>query len=79
MKDTLQLTSNQLIDLLGGTKNVAMLSKSTLPAVTQWRTNGIPEGKLIKLAASIEEKTCGLISRKTLFPHDWKKVWPELE
>jgi hypothetical protein len=79
MKDTFQLTPNQIIDLLGGTKQVSNMAKVSQAAVTHWRTGAIPEGKLVKLAASIEEKTCGLISRKTLFPHDWQKIWPELE
>lgn len=79
MKNTLQLTSNQLIDLLGGTKQVSSMAKVSQAAVTHWRTGSIPEGKLIKLAVAIEQKTCGLIGRKTLFPHEWKKIWPELE
>jgi hypothetical protein len=79
MKDTFQLTSNQIIDLLGGTKQVSSMAKVSQAAVTHWRTGDIPEGKLIKLAASIEQKTCGLINRKTLFPQDWQKIWPELE
>jgi hypothetical protein len=79
MKDTFQLTPNQIIDLLGGTKQVSTMAKVSQAAVTHWRTGDIPEGKLIKLAAAIEKKTCGLVGRKTLFPHDWQKIWPELE
>lgn len=78
MQDTFTLSDDKLIDLLGGTKAVSIMAKVSQAAVTQWRYSGIPEGKRLRLAATIEEKSKGLISRKLLFPNDWKKVWPEL-
>lgn len=31
-----------------------------------------------EMAAAIEAVTAGLVSRQTLRPDDWKKIWPEL-
>ena len=79
MTDTFNLSHNQLIDLLGGTKKVALMAKVSQAAVTHWRTTDIPEGQMIRLAAELEKKSNGLISRKTLFPNTYKFIWPELE
>ena len=79
MTDTFALSHNQLIDLLGGTKKVASMAKVSQAAVTHWRTTNIPEGQLIRLAAELEKQSHGLVSRKTLFPNNYKFIWPELE
>ncbi len=79
MTDTFNLSHNQLIDLLGGTKKVAIMAKVSQAAVTHWRTTDIPEGQMIRLAAELEKKSNGLISRQTLFPNSYKFIWPELE
>lgn len=79
MKDTFTLSHDQLIDLLGGTKKVAKMAKVTQAAVTHWRTSDIPEGQMIRLAAELEKQSHGLVSRKSLFPHSYKFIWPELE
>jgi hypothetical protein len=79
MKDTFNLSHNQLIDLLGGTKKVAIMAKVSQAAVTHWRTTDIPEGQMIRLAAELEKKSHGLVSRKTLFPNTYKFIWPELD
>jgi DNA-binding transcriptional regulator YdaS (Cro superfamily) len=31
-----------------------------------------------KIAVCIERESGGIITRKSLFPSDWEKVWPEL-
>ena len=31
-----------------------------------------------KIAVCLERESGGLITRKSLFPDDWHKVWPEL-
>lgn len=31
-----------------------------------------------KIAVCVERESGGLITRKSLFPDDWEKVWPEL-
>jgi len=79
MNDTFKLSHGQLINLLGGTKEVARMAKVSQSAVTQWRTTGIPEGQLIRLAAELEKNSYGLINRKSLFPHSFEFIWPELK
>jgi hypothetical protein len=65
-----------LIDSLGGTSEVARLTRRTTGAVSQWRDNGIPDDPRIRLAPLAEKK--GIISRKEMFPNDWHLIWPEL-
>ena len=73
------MTNSQIIDSLGGTTKVAKLCGVTLPAVSQWKLNGIPQDKLIFLAASLEKATNGEMSRKKLFPNTWQDIWTELK
>jgi DNA-binding transcriptional regulator YdaS (Cro superfamily) len=75
----MNFTDDQIISLLGGTKVVAKMCNVAPPAVTQWRTRGIPHGQLVFLAATLEKKSHGLVTRKDLFPKSWGLVWPELE
>ena len=75
---SINFTDDQIISLLGGTKKVARMCSVAPPAVTQWRTRGIPHGQLIFLAARLEQKSHGLVTRKDLFPKSWHFVWPEL-
>lgn len=44
-------TSSQIIDELGGTQSVADLCEVKPPAVSQWRTEGIPRARLMYLRA----------------------------
>ena len=67
-----------MIDLLGGTNKVARLCQVASTAVTQWRKNGIPRGKLLLLAARIETESHGLVTRQDMFPGTWHLIWPEL-
>lgn len=30
------------------------------------------------IAVCLEQASQGVVTRKTLFPHDWAKLWPEL-
>jgi DNA-binding transcriptional regulator YdaS (Cro superfamily) len=71
-------SDNQIIELLGGTKRVSKLCNVAPPAVTQWRSRGIPHGQLLFLAALLEKESHGLVTRKDLFPKNWWFVWPEL-
>ena len=64
----MRLTDHQLIELLGGTNEVARLCNVAPPAVAQWKLRGIPHGQLLFLAAKIEKDSHGLVSRKDLFP-----------
>ena len=75
----MRLTDSQIIDLLGGTTQVARLCKVTAPAVAQWKTKGIPYDKMVFMGAELEKQSCGLMSRKNMFPKVYKFIWPELE
>ena len=75
----MKLTDKQIIELLGGTTQVAKLCKVTAPAVAQWKTKGIPYDKMVFLGAELEKQSHGLMSRKNMFPKVYKFIWPELE
>jgi hypothetical protein len=45
------MDANQIIDAIGGTIAVAALCEVTSPAVSQWRTKGIPKARLMFLRA----------------------------
>ena len=78
MKTTLALTDAQMIGILGGAKAVANLFKIDQAAVNQWKVNGIPLNRLVFLAAEIEKKSNGLVTRRDMFPKLALFVWPEL-
>lgn len=71
--------ANEIIDTLGGTCAVARSLRIAPSSVSEWRDrNCIPSDKLMRVAASLEDKTDFRISRKSLFPKDWREIWPEL-
>jgi DNA-binding transcriptional regulator YdaS (Cro superfamily) len=72
------MKTTEMIYLLGGTSKVAKLCGVSLPAVSQWKTNGIPVDKMIFLAAELERLSEGKITRKEIFPDTWQSIWPEL-
>lgn len=74
----MNLSDDQIIALLGGVTQVAKMCEVSLPAVSQWKSSGIPQDKLMFLAATLEDKSHGLITRKSLFPKNYKFIWPEL-
>ena len=78
MKTTLALTDAQMIGILGGAKAVANLFKIDQAAVNQWKVNGIPLNRLVFLAAEIEKKSNGLVTRRDMFPKLALFVWPDL-
>jgi hypothetical protein len=51
----------------------------SVPAVSMWQNGDIPYDKLVILAATLEKESHGLVSRKNLFPNNYKLIWPELE
>jgi hypothetical protein len=69
-------TASELIDKLDGPAAVAKLLGIKPPSVVGWRTNGIPDDKLMRLAPICEQR--GIATRQELFPKDWKQIWPEL-
>lgn len=70
------MNPNELIDALGGTTTVARLLGIKAPSVHAWRTSGIPDDKLIRLAPVAEKRS--ICSRRDLRPNDWMLIWPEL-
>lgn len=67
---------DQLIELLGGTTEVAKALGIKPPSVSGWKLSRIPDDKLIRLAVIAESR--GVASRKELFPDTWQQLWPEL-
>ena len=74
----LKLTDTAIIDLLGGTGNVAKMCDVHPAAVSQWRIRGIPADKYMVLGARIEKESHGLVTRQDLFPDNFWLIWPEL-
>jgi DNA-binding transcriptional regulator YdaS (Cro superfamily) len=72
------MNTNEIINVLGGTSKVSRLCGVTAASVSQWRKKGIPEDRMIYLAASLEQVTNGEITRKSLFPDNWQNIWVEL-
>jgi DNA-binding transcriptional regulator YdaS (Cro superfamily) len=72
------MNNSKIIRILGGTTKVAKLCGVSVPAVSQWRHNGIPPDKLVFMAAELERLSQGVIHRKDIFPQHWKMIWPEL-
>lgn len=70
------MNHSELIDKLGGTAAVASRVRVRLASVSEWRRHGIPDGRLIELAAEIEQRTP--LRRWDLRPDDWYRIWPEL-
>jgi DNA-binding transcriptional regulator YdaS (Cro superfamily) len=73
------MNATAIIRLLGGCTRVAKLVGVSVPAVSMWQNGDIPHDKLIFLAATLEKKSHGLVTRKSLFPHTYKLIWPELD
>jgi hypothetical protein len=74
-----KITSTAMIRLLGGPTRVSKMVKVSVPAVSMWQNGDIPYDKLVILAATLEKESHGLVSRKNLFPNNYKLIWPELE
>jgi len=74
-----KISSTAMIRLLGGCKLVSKMVNVSVPAVSMWQNGDIPYDKLVILAATLEKESHGLVSRKNLFPTNYKLIWPELE
>jgi hypothetical protein len=73
------MNATTLIKLLGGPTRISKLVGVSVPAVSMWQKSDIPIDKMVILAATLEKESHGLITRKTLFPNNYKLIWPELE
>lgn len=69
---------SELIDFFGGTTKVAAFFNIKAPSVSGWREDGIPQDRLIRLAPVLESMPDTKWTRKSLFPNDWRAIWPEM-
>ena len=74
-----KITATAMIRLLGGPTRVSKLVNVSVPAVSMWQNGDIPYDKLMILAATLEKESHGLVTRKNLFPNNYRLIWPELE
>jgi len=74
-----KISSTAMIRLLGGCTRVSKMVNVSVPAVSMWQNGDIPYDKLVILAATLEKESHGLVTRKNLFPKNYKLIWPELE
>jgi len=74
-----KITATAMIRLLGGPTRVSKIVNVSVPAVSMWQNGDIPYDKLVILAATLEKESHGLVTRKNLFPKNYKLIWPELE
>jgi hypothetical protein len=74
-----KISSTAMIRLLGGCTRVSKIVNVSVPAVSMWQNGDIPYDKLVILAATLEKESHGLITRKNLFPNNYKLIWPELD
>jgi hypothetical protein len=73
------MKATAIIRVLGGCTRVSKMVGVSVAAVSMWQNSNIPQDKLMLLAATLEKESHGLFTRKTLFPHNHKLIWPELE
>lgn len=60
---------------LGGAVSAAkLLGVPTYQRVQGWALNGIP----VAYCAVVEAHAGGAVTRRDLYPHDWRHIWPEL-
>ena len=74
-----KISSTAMIRLLGGCTRVSKIVNVSVPAVSMWQNGDIPYDKLVILAATLEKESHGLVTRKNLFPDNYRLIWPELE
>jgi hypothetical protein len=74
-----KISSTAMIRLLGGCTRVSKIVNVSVPAVSMWQNGDIPYDKLVILAATLEKESHGLITRKNLFPTNYRLIWPELD
>jgi DNA-binding transcriptional regulator YdaS (Cro superfamily) len=74
-----KINATAMIRLLGGPTRVSNILGISVPAVSMWQNGDIPYDKLVILAATLEKESHGLVTRKNLFPNNYKLIWPELE
>lgn len=71
------MNDGAFVDLLGGTAAVARRVRAKQASVSEWKSRGLPELRVIQLGAGIEQ--AGGPPRWRLRPDDWYLIWPELK
>ncbi len=74
----MNMTTTEIIDLLGGVTAVARMLEIKPPSVHAWLLDGIPDARLRELAGQIEIKSAGRFSRREQWPEKFGFYWPEL-
>ena len=74
----MDITDREIIELLGGPAAVARRVGCKTPSVSGWLSDGIPEGRLIELAAEIERRAPDRFSRRARWPLRCAEIWPDL-
>lgn len=72
------MTDHEIIRTLGGVTAVARMLGIKPPSVHAWIETGIPDGRLVQLAAQIEIKSDGKFSRRERWPTKYSFYWPEM-
>lgn len=72
------MSDREIIALLGGPAAVARMVRVRPPSVQGWLVDGIPEGRLIELAAEIERRDPVRFSRRRRWPDRCHLIWPDL-
>jgi hypothetical protein len=69
-------TSDEIIDALGGTSEVAKICEITMPSVSDWRKDGIPKARLMYLKAIRPDifETDPAVSTAQATPHRTEQV-----
>jgi DNA-binding transcriptional regulator YdaS (Cro superfamily) len=72
------MSDREIIRTLGGVTAVARMLGIKPPSVHGWIETGIPDGRLVQLAAQIEIKSDGKFSRRERWPTKYSFYWPEM-
>ncbi len=72
------MSDHEIIRTLGGVTAVARMLGIKPPSVHAWIETGIPDGRLVQLAAQIEIKSDGKFSRRERWPTKYSFYWPEM-
>lgn len=65
----------QAVALMGGAVQAAKkLCVSNYQTIQSWATKGVP----VAYSATVERLIEGRVTRRELYPDDWRDIWPEL-
>lgn len=73
-----EMSDSEIIKVLDGPTAVARMLGIKPPSVQGWLETGIPEVRLIQLAAELERRAPDRFSRLRRWPEKYAFYWPEL-